>query len=132
MEIRAAGPRACGVSGRRPLALSRPGERLLLRAREGGEAARQLEQPPLPGARPGGLALVQVLEEVARLDPERPRDGMEPAGRDPVHALLVLELLLVGDPGVSSGYERKVVTRDRLVRRTFVAQLLSSIAAGQP
>src|SRR3954447_9197104 len=75
-----------------------PGERLLLRAGEGGEAARQLEQPPLPGARPGGLVLAQALEEVARLDPERLCDGVEPAGRDPVHAPLVLVRLLVGDP----------------------------------
>src|SRR3954454_7755163 len=97
-------------SGRRFPALFRPGvrsgerarqlgEHLPLPPRQGGEVARQLEQPPLPSRRPGGPVVAQLLEEVGRPDPERLRDRVEPAGADPVDALLVLVLLLVGAAG---------------------------------
>src|SRR3954454_14551051 len=71
------------------------GDRLLLPPGQGGEAPRQLEQQPLLGRRQGGLA--QALEEVAGLDPERPRERVQPPGGDAVEALLVLVGLLVGD-----------------------------------
>ena len=77
-------------------------ERLLvLAALDRGEVARELEQHALLrhqllGAR-GAAARLDVLEEVADLDPQRARDLVEPAGRDAVDAGLVLVRLLIGD-----------------------------------
>src|SRR3954451_19143942 len=79
--------------GERP---DQPGQRLLVPpARQVDEVARELEHHPLP-RRLGRPRRPQALEEVARLDAERPGDAVEQPGREAVDAPLVLVGLLVG------------------------------------
>src|SRR4051812_37797359 len=70
------------------------------RTRTGREVDR-LVADPVPGGKGGvGLGTVGAEHGVAgNHGPERPRDGVEPAGADPVDALLVLVLLLVSAAG---------------------------------
>ena len=75
---------------------------LMLAVADAGEVAGELEQHALLRHQLAGLRLaaplgLDVLEEVADLDPQRLGDLVEPAGRDAVDAGLVLVRLLVGD-----------------------------------
>ena len=74
---------------------------LVLAAADAGEVAGELQQHALLRHQLAGLGLVaplgiDVLEEVADLDPQRLGDLVQPAGRDAVDAGLVLVGLLVG------------------------------------
>src|SRR3954452_19650927 len=100
-----------------------------------------------------GVGAVGPVAEQERAGAEQAGQGLEVGEAALVHALglvaadaLVVVPLGVVRPGcgrhgsispgrvrgVSSGYERKVVTRDRPVGKTFVIQLFSGFAAGRP
>ena len=96
---------------------------LVLAARQGDEAARQLEQEALLRARlEARLIGLGALEEEADLHAQGLRDGAETAGGDAVDALLVLVGLLVGaadQPGQLLLGQARSIRRSRIRAPTY-------------
>ena len=70
---------------------------LVFAALDGAEVPRQFEHEPLVRRRLDRLFYLCPFEEVVDLDSKGLCDNVEPAGGNPVEALLILVRLLVGD-----------------------------------